>query len=53
MMKGMVPPVKMTRHVVVPMLNKHELVIRRAPNHNVHVMTHHGKVVIGRKGRTM
>jgi len=26
--------------------------IRRTPNHNVHVITHHGKLMCGRKGRT-
>lgn len=24
---------------------------RMMPNHNVHVITHHGKVMLGRKGR--
>jgi len=35
---------------VVP--TKHELMMRREPNHNVHVITHHGKIQSGRKGRT-
>ncbi len=30
---------------------KHELMIRRAANHNAHVITPHGKVLAGRKGR--
>lgn len=34
------------------MLTKHEMLIRREPNHNVHVITHHGKIQTGRKGRT-
>jgi len=25
--------------------------LRMTPNHNVHVSTHHGKLMIGRKGR--
>lgn len=25
--------------------------LRMTPNHNVHVITHHGKVIVGRKGR--
>lgn len=25
--------------------------LRMMKNHNVHVITHHGKVVVGRKGR--
>lgn len=37
------PPVAMT---------KHDQMIRREPNHNVHVITHHGNIQSGRKGRT-
>lgn len=33
------------------MVGKHELTIRRAANHNLHVITPHGKVQAGRKGR--
>lgn len=33
-------------------LGKHELMIRRAANHNAHVITPHGKVQAGRKGRS-
>jgi len=25
--------------------------LRMTPNHNVHVITHHGKLMVGRKGR--
>jgi hypothetical protein len=25
--------------------------LRMTPNHNVHIITHHGKLTIGRKGR--
>jgi hypothetical protein len=25
--------------------------LSKAPNHNVHVITHHGKLMLGRKGR--
>lgn len=32
---------------------KHEVMMRREPNHNVHVITHHGKIQVGRKGRTV
>ncbi len=53
LMKGMMPPVKVLRMMVMPKTAKHEMMIRRAPNHNLHVMTHHGKVTIGRKGRTV
>jgi hypothetical protein len=30
---------------------KHELMIRRAANHNAHIITPHGKIQSGRKGR--
>lgn len=30
---------------------KHELLLRRAGNHNAHIITPHGKVLAGRKGR--
>ena len=36
----------------MPMIAKHELMIRRATNHNLHVITHHGKIMVGRKGRS-
>jgi hypothetical protein len=25
--------------------------LRMTPNHNVHIITHHGKLMLGRKGR--
>lgn len=31
---------------------QHELLIRRSTNHNVHIITPHGKVQLGRKGRS-
>ena len=34
------------------MPTQHELLMRREPNHNIHVITHHGKIQVGRKGRT-
>ncbi len=40
---------KTARRMAVP--GKHELMLRRAANHNVHVITPHGKIVAGRKGR--
>jgi len=40
---------KTAQRMTVP--GKHELMIRRAANHNVHVMTPHGKIFAGRKGR--
>jgi len=56
MKKQMTPsPKSMTgRDSKKPVLvTKHELLMRREPNHNVHVITHHGKVQTGRKGRTV
>lgn len=50
-MKAMAKPVGKGRPVITAMPGKHELMIRRAANHNVHVITHHGKVMHGRKGR--
>jgi hypothetical protein len=51
-MKGMKLPVKHQPKTVMPMMDKHEQMIRRAANHNLHVITHHGKIMVGRKGRT-
>ena len=33
------------------MLGRHELMIRRSANKNVHVITPHGRIQAGRKGR--
>lgn len=30
---------------------KHEIMLRRATNHNVHMLTPHGRIMAGRKGR--
>lgn len=32
-------------------IDRHELMMRRTTNHNVHMLTPHGKVQLGRKGR--
>jgi hypothetical protein len=51
-MRGMKRPVMNQRRMMrVTMLGKHELMIRRAANHNAHVITPHGKLEAGRKGR--
>lgn len=49
----MTPKRKMVqmKNMMPIMLTKHEKMIRREPNHNVHVITHHGKIMLGRKGR--
>ncbi len=42
---------RMARTATTATPGKHELMIRRAANHNAHVITPHGKVLTGRKGR--
>ncbi|HJV33842.1 hypothetical protein [Geomonas sp.] len=59
-MKGMkktqtTPPRKMMdEHSAKPpvAVNKHDMMMRREPNHNVHIITPHGNIQSGRKGRT-
>jgi len=51
-MKAMTPGTKMPRRrvnaaVKALTVKKHRMMM----NHNVHVITHHGKVMVGRKGR--
>jgi hypothetical protein len=48
-MKGAFAKPGQTRKMAMP--GKHEMMIRRAGNHNVHVITPHGKIQAGRKGR--
>ncbi len=51
-MRGMKRPVmKESRMVRATMLGKHELMMRRAANRNAHVITPHGRIQSGRKGR--
>jgi len=45
------PSAKPRRTAKMAMPGKHELLIRRAANHNVHIITPHGKIQAGRKGR--
>jgi len=40
------------RHMAAAMKARLGTTMRRTPNHNVHVITHHGKLMCGRKGRT-
>jgi hypothetical protein len=51
-MKGMKLPKMPRRKMMATLPGKHEMMIRRAANHNAHIITHHGKVRTGRKGRT-
>lgn len=51
-MKAMMPRTMMPRHRMNTAMKtltgkKHRLM----KNHNVHVITHHGKLMVGRKGR--
>jgi len=48
-MKGILAKPRKTTMTAMP--GKHELMIRRAGNHNLHVITPHGKIQTGRKGR--
>jgi len=48
-MKSMSAKPRQTMKIAAP--GKHELMIRRAANHNVHIITPHGKIQAGRKGR--
>jgi hypothetical protein len=51
-MRDMKRPLMKPRSTMkMAMPGKHELMIRRAANHNAHIITPHGKVLAGRKGR--
>jgi len=48
----------MNRKVVTPrgmlllaLLDRHKMMMRRSANRNAHIITPHGKVMAGRKGR--
>ena len=45
------PQEKSQRMIQITMPGKHEHMIRRAANHNAHIITPHGKLYAGRKGR--
>jgi hypothetical protein len=48
-MKRTLAKPRQTMKMAMP--GKHELMIRRAANHNVHIITPHGKIQAGRTGR--
>ncbi|HTG80715.1 MAG TPA: hypothetical protein VL949_02160 [Geobacteraceae bacterium] len=51
-MRGMKRPESGERQMKrMATLGRHELMIRRSANKNVHVITPHGRVQAGRKGR--
>ena len=39
------------RMVLITMLDRQKLIMRRTTNRNAHIITPHGKVMAGRKGR--
>jgi len=45
------PVVKPQRTMKMSEAGKHGQMLRRAGNHNAHIITPHGKVLAGRKGR--
>jgi hypothetical protein len=45
------PVMKPRRMMKLSEAGKHGLMLRRAGNHNAHIITPHGKVQAGRKGR--
>lgn len=45
------PQIKEMKHMPGDRVH-HELLVRRSTNHNVHVITAHGNVHLGRKGRS-
>lgn len=45
------PTMKPRRTMQMAMIGKHGLMIRRAGNHNAHIITPHGKIQSSRKGR--
>lgn len=51
MMRGMKRTMMTKRMAMMVMNSKHKLIVRRATNHNAHVITPHGKILAGRKGR--
>jgi hypothetical protein len=52
-MKAMTTRTMMPRRKMAARMNLlRTKAMRRAPNHNLHVMTPHGKLMAGRKGRT-
>jgi len=37
--------------MLMAMLDRHKMIMRRSTNRNAHIITPHGKVMAGRKGR--
>lgn len=43
---------KLRGMVLMARLDRHKTMMRRSANRNAHIITPHGKVMAGRKGRT-
>jgi hypothetical protein len=39
------------RMMLMALIDRHKMMLRRSTNHNAHIITPHGKVLAGRKGR--
>lgn len=50
-MRAMKTPKMTRRDMRLVAIGKHELMIRRTANKRAHVITAHGKIMSGRKGR--
>ena len=50
-MRGMNRPKITRREMQMIAIGKHELLIRRTANQRTHVITPHGRIISGRKGR--
>ena len=50
-MKKTNTPTAPRRRTTAMMTVKHGMMLRRSTNLNAHIITHHGKVQVGRKGR--
>lgn len=44
-------PTAPRRKMTAMMTAKQETMLRRSANRNAHIITHHGKIQVGRKGR--
>ena len=51
-MKGLNVSKTPRRKMTAMMPGKQSMMLRRSANRNAHTITHHGKVRVGRKGRT-
>lgn len=51
-MRGLNRKMTTTRGMkLMVMLDRHKMMLRRSVNQNAHIITPHGKVIAGRKGR--